>query len=85
MWHNTARNPKLGPLDARALFPISIWALHMREWTFFVSLVGVAAFAFLMWRGYTPMVAVRIARRRLSGHHKFAVNVVKIRRWARWM
>lgn len=83
-WASTARSPRLGPVDARALYPIAVWALHMREWTLFVALGGVVLFSLLSWRGYTPAVARRIVRRRLAGPVRHAVNQTRMRRWARW-
>jgi intracellular multiplication protein IcmT len=84
MWCNTARVPKLGPLDARTLFPLAAWLLHMREWTLIVSVIGVVVFGTLTWMGYTPSVALRIVRRRLAGPTKWALSPVALRRWGRW-
>ena len=61
-WRETGRQPMLGPIDGRALFPLALFFLHMRAWTLYVALAGVAGFWMLNLWGITPVVAWRIMR-----------------------
>ncbi|MHB8408970.1 MAG: IcmT/TraK family protein [Acidiferrobacterales bacterium] len=66
-WRDTALNPRMGPIDARALFPIGLWAMHFALWTFVIALLGVAALWLAERWGYAPAAAARALRNRLAG------------------
>ena len=61
-WRETGRQPKCGPIDARALFPMLVFLFHMRLWTLYVALAGIGVFWALTLWGVTPTVAWRILR-----------------------
>lgn len=69
-WRETGKYPLLFIVDARALYPLLLFLMHMREWTFHVSMAGVAIFWFLSMAGITPPVAMRLARTYIVGRHR---------------
>ncbi|MFT9089614.1 MAG: IcmT/TraK family protein [Gluconacetobacter sp.] len=66
-WRYTAEPVMLGVIDARALIFASIWFLHMRLYTFIISLVGIAVFSVLAWLKISPAVALRMLRVSIVG------------------
>jgi len=73
MWRNTGYGGKFLGADYRAMFPILIFFLHMRWWTFWVAVAGVVVMAVVAKFGYTVPVALRSVRMAISGPVKFAV------------
>lgn len=67
MWRDTARTATIGPMDARAIFPLLIFLCHWSEFTLLVALVGTAAFGAMSRFGYTPGVAIFALRRFAAG------------------
>lgn len=74
--------PNLFRLDARAILAIGLWALHMREWTFFVAL-AVMVFLFVAgWFHVSPEVLLRRTRSKLVGRRRPACMPTELRRAA---
>jgi intracellular multiplication protein IcmT len=70
MWRDTARTPKFFGLDARTLFPVFLFLLHMTYWTLAVAVVGVIFFWAIEKKGYTLFVLLRIVRVWIAGHRR---------------
>lgn len=73
-WRDTALYPRMGPLDARAIIAVGIWAMHMRLWTFLIGLAGMVFFWVAERRGYTPVAWLRSVRTRLAGKRRLAAD-----------
>lgn len=67
MWCDTARNPRLGPVDARVVFFIFIWIIHMRMWTFKLALAAIGLASGLLWMGVTPQNLWGLVRMKIGG------------------
>ncbi|GIK74407.1 MAG: phosphoesterase [Chloroflexota bacterium] len=66
-WRNAGKTPRILGIDARAIFPIAFWLLHMRTWTFILAMIGIAIFAVLERFGYTVPVFLRFIKHKLRG------------------
>ena len=71
-WRDSARAARFFFVDARAAFPLLLWLLHMRLWTFILAIVTMIFFALLEKYGFTLTVFVRWFRNFLGGPHKAA-------------
>jgi intracellular multiplication protein IcmT len=72
-WRDSARNPRFFLIDARAAFPLLLFLLHIRWWTFFLA-VGVMTFFGLLERyGFSLSVFLRWLRFTLAGPRKIAI------------
>lgn len=67
MWCDTARNPRLGPVDARVTVFILIWIVHMRMWTFKLVLAVIGVAAGLLWMGVSPQNLWGLIRMKIGG------------------
>ncbi len=72
-WRDSARSARLWIIDARAAFPIFIFLVHIRVWTFVVALVVMAFFGALERYGFTLIVFLRWLRTVLAGPRKVAI------------
>lgn len=66
-WSATAIYPLFVFFDARCLFPVGIFFLHISMETFSMAAVGVIFFSVLNYFSVTPMVCLRTIRRFISG------------------
>lgn len=71
-WRDSARSPRFFLVDAKAVFPILLWALHMRWWTFIVACIAIVFFSILNRYGFTVEVFGRWLRSSLAGKRKFS-------------
>ena len=85
LWRDTGIPPKIGPLDARAIFPIGLWLFH---WSYFTAAVAAASIVglYLIQRtGMTPMACLRFLRLQCIGHRRETMsNERQWRRRCRW-
>lgn len=72
-WRDSARNARFFLIDARAAFPLLIFLLHIRVWTFVLALVAMAFFGLLEHYGFSLIVFLRWVRTVLAGNHKVAI------------
>jgi hypothetical protein len=79
-WRDTARFPKFIIFDARCLFPIFIWLLHICKETFYIAVIGIVFFSILEFFKITPMVIVRSFRSFLSGPKRSNYDPIVYRR-----
>ena len=82
MWRDTALPLRLLGCDYRLLLPLSLWALHMAWWTFYVSVGAIIIFGVVERLGLTVPAAVRMARSFLAGRVRPAVPPQRRRRLA---
>ena len=59
MWRETGSPLRFMGCDARVLFPMVLWALHMAWSTFYVAVVGILVFAVAERFGLTVPAALR--------------------------
>lgn len=71
-WRDAGKLPRILGMDARAVFPIFFWLLHMRLWTLYLALASVVFFAGLEKFGYTLPVFLRLVRHKLRGNVCYA-------------
>lgn len=66
-WAHSARHFMLGPFDGYAVFPLTIFMLHIKLWTFVVLVVALTLSIFLSRAGYNLPVLLRILRVSIGG------------------
>ena len=71
-WRDSARNVRLWLLDFRACFPLLIFLLHIRLWTFILALFTTIFFTLLERYGFTLAVFARWLRSFVAGPRKIA-------------
>ena len=71
-WRDSARNVTLWFVDFRATFPLLIFLLHIRVWTFIVAIVFMSFFIVIQYYGFTLNVFLRWIRSFLAGPRKIA-------------
>lgn len=80
-WRNTQLPIRFFALDARAAAVILLCILHLRLWTFFLSLVAMLVFWGLERRGLTFSSALRALRCWLLGRDRPAHRARVFRHW----
>ena len=71
-WRDSARNVRFFFIDFRASFPLLIFILHIRLWTFFLALLAMIFFGLLERFGFTLFVFLRWMRAYVAGPRKIA-------------
>ena len=66
-WRDSARTPRFFIMDAYAFFPILFFMLHIRLWTFLLSLGFMAFFILLERFKFTIPVFARWVRASIAG------------------
>lgn len=72
-WRDSARAARFFIIDAKAAFPIFLFLLHIRLWTFVLAVIVTFFFTLLNRFGYSVEVFLRIGRSFLAGPRKIAV------------
>ena len=72
-WRDSARTAKFFFIDAKAAFPIFLFLMHIRLWTFILAVIFMLFFTLLNRFGYSIEVFLRIFRGFLSGPRKVAI------------
>jgi intracellular multiplication protein IcmT len=72
-WRDSARAARFFFVDARAAFPLLLFLLHMRLWTFILAIVTMIFFALLEKYGFTVIVFGRWIRTFMAGPQKSAL------------
>ena len=60
--HYITRQPRLGPIDAQAVYPILLWMMLPRVWTAWILLVSIIFLWVLSRRGISIGMMMRIIR-----------------------
>lgn len=71
-WRDSARNVTLWIIDFRACFPLLLFLLHIRLWTFVVAMIFTIFFGIIQYYGFTLNVFLRWLRAFLAGPRKIA-------------
>lgn len=71
-WRDSARAARFFFVDARAAFPLLLFLMHMRLWTFILAIITMVFFALLEKYGFTVIVFGRWLRNFLAGPYKFS-------------
>lgn len=71
-WRDSAREPRLFIIDAKAVFPLVFFLFYIRWWTFFVALFFTLFFSMLARYGFTISVFMRWLRAKIAGSRKMA-------------
>ncbi|MBU0456269.1 MAG: IcmT/TraK family protein [Pseudomonadota bacterium] len=71
-WRDSARRPQFFFIDGWAVFPMVLFLLHIRLWTFAVAIAATAFFSFLSRYGFTVPVFLRLTRGFITGPRKMA-------------
>lgn len=71
-WRDTARSPRFFVVDARAAFPLLLFILHFKLWTFIVAIICMLFFAMLERFGFTVQIFFRWFKSFLAGPRKLS-------------
>lgn len=71
-WRDSARVARFFFMDARAAFPLLLFLLHIRLWTFIVAVSATLFFGILERYGFSFIVFWRWLRTTLVGKRKVA-------------
>lgn len=69
-WRDSARPAKFFIFDAEAAFPLFLFLLHIKLWTFLLALAAMTFFTILNRFGFSVTVFLRWARTFLAGPRK---------------
>ena len=72
-WRDSARPLKFFMWDGRSVFPMVIFLMYMRLWTFILAIATMVFFTILMRYGFTPAVFLRWLRSAIAGRRKSAI------------
>lgn len=71
-WRDSARPARFFFIDYRSVFPLLLFLLHIRLWTFIVASIAVAFFTLLERYGFTVTIFFRWLRSTLAGKRKLS-------------
>lgn len=71
-WRDSARQPRFFVVDAMAAFPLLLFLLHIRMWTFILAILAMIFFGVLERFSFTVPVFMRWVRGRLAGRVRVA-------------
>lgn len=71
-WRDTARSPRFFLIDYRAAFPLLLFLLHIRVWSFALAVIAMSFFTLIERYGFTVTVFLRWIRTTLAGPRKIA-------------
>ena len=74
-WRDSARRLKFFFLPGQAVYPLFIWIVYSRMWTFYIAIISSLFFAVLFRYGFSPRVFLRMLK------CFFAGPVVSSRPW----
>lgn len=74
-WRDSARTPRFFMVDAYTVFPLVLFLLHIRWWTFYLAMTAVIFFAIIERFNFTVPVFMRWARSQLAGKIRVAKPV----------
>lgn len=87
LWRDTALPPKIGPLDARAIFPLALWMFHWAWWTFGIAVVCIIILIMIQRTGMSPMGCLRALRLMFVGKTRdvhSSRSTSRLRKRCRW-
>jgi len=72
-WRDSARPARFFIFDAKAAFPLLLFLVHIKMWTFIVAVVAMSFFTLINKYGFSVEVFFRWFRSLLAGHRKMAI------------
>lgn len=72
-WRDSARSVRFFIWDGKAAFPMLLFLMHIKVWTFVVALATMMFFSILNRYGFTPIVFGRWLRSFIAGRRKMAM------------
>ncbi|MCL5260517.1 MAG: IcmT/TraK family protein [Gammaproteobacteria bacterium] len=72
-WRDSARPARFFIFDAQAVFPLFLFLIHIKLWTFILAIVATIFFTLLNRFGFSVMVFLRWARSFFAGPRKSAI------------
>jgi len=69
-WRDSGRVPRFFIIDARSAFPLLLFLMHIKWWTFAVAMVITVFFSIIEHYGLSTMVFFRALRSVLAGKLK---------------
>jgi intracellular multiplication protein IcmT len=72
-WRDSARAARFFIIDAKAAFPVMLFLLHIRWWTFIIAMIATFFFTILNRFGYSVEVFLRFTRAFFAGKRKMAI------------
>lgn len=70
-WRDSARTPQFFMMDAYSAFPLLLFLLHIRLWTFIAACCFCAFFMGLNKFGFSLPVFIRWLRSFFAGNHRY--------------
>ena len=71
-WRDSGRNPRFFFMDARSAFPLLLFLVHIKMWTFIVALIITIFFGILDRYGFSLVVFGRTLRTVFAGRVKLS-------------
>lgn len=71
-WRDTSRPTRFWIFDFRAAFPLILFLLHIRWWTFYTAVAAIILLSLLERYGFAVNVFLRWLRSTLAGRRKTA-------------
>jgi intracellular multiplication protein IcmT len=72
-WRDSARTAKFFMIDATAAFPLVLFFLHIKLWTFIVAILTMIFFTVLRRFGFSITVFFRLLRGLIAGPRKISI------------
>lgn len=71
-WRDSARVPRFYFIDGKATFPIVLFLIHIRWWTFITVIIAILFFSILERYGFRLKVFLIWARSTIAGKRKMS-------------
>lgn len=85
LWRDTGLTPKIFMIDARAIFPITLWLFHWAWWTAAIAAICILVLFLVQRTGMTPMACLRALRvAYMGGRRETRYNEIQWRKRCRW-
>jgi intracellular multiplication protein IcmT len=84
MWRDTGLSPQFFVVDARILFPLFVFFMHISKITFYIALSGILVFWIMGRFGWTPQVLFRSILRFLARPYHPRIDKTVFYRRSRW-
>lgn len=85
LWRDTALQPKIGPLNASAVFPVMLWVFHWAWWTFWVAIISIVILFLIQRTGMSATGCLLSLRCLLIGRRRVVrVTASMWRKRCRW-
>lgn len=69
-WRDSGRTPRFFGIDARSTFPLLLFLMHIKLWTFILAIIVTLFFGILERYGFRAVVFLRMFRSLLAGSRK---------------